>query len=103
MLFYFGFIFVFEIYCDGSLLNQDAKSKDYQDFLEKNILKLNFKSFTQVVILGSASFVPFMQLPAAQRRNIIEDLLDLQVFTTMNTILKEKIQINFETHVRYIN
>ena len=53
---------IFEIYCDGSLLNQDAKAKDYQDFLEKNILKLNFKSFTQVVILGSASFVPFMQL-----------------------------------------
>jgi DNA repair exonuclease SbcCD ATPase subunit len=68
--------------------------RDYQEFLERNILKINYKSFCQVVILGSASFVPFMQLPAAQRRNIIEDLLDLQVFTTMNTILKEKIQIN---------
>jgi DNA repair exonuclease SbcCD ATPase subunit len=68
--------------------------KDYQEVLEKNILKINYKSFCQVVVLGSASFVPFMQLPAAQRRAIIEDLLDLQVFTTMNTLLKEKIQDN---------
>ena len=82
---------VFEIYCDGSLLNQDAKAKDYQDFLEKNILKLNFKSFTQVVILGSASFVPFMQLSASDRRLIIEDLLDIQIFSSMNVVVKDKL------------
>jgi DNA repair exonuclease SbcCD ATPase subunit len=68
--------------------------RDYQEVLEKNVLKINYKSFCQVVILGSASFVPFMQLPASQRRAIIEDLLDLQVFTTMNTLLKEKVQDN---------
>ena len=85
---------IFEVYVNGSMINQNAEMRDYQEFLERNILKINYKSFCQVVILGSASFVPFMQLPAAQRRNIIEDLLDLQVFTTMNTILKEKIQIN---------
>lgn len=85
---------VFEVYCNDNLLNQSAEMKDYQDVLEKNILKINYKSFCQVVILGSASFVPFMQLPAAQRRAIIEDLLDLQVFTTMNALLKEKVQDN---------
>lgn len=85
---------IFEVYCNGSLLNQSAEMRDYQEVLEKNILKINYKSFCQVVILGSASFVPFMQLPAAQRRAIIEDLLDLQVFTTMNTLLKEKVQEN---------
>jgi DNA repair exonuclease SbcCD ATPase subunit len=85
---------VFEVYCNGSLLNQSAEMKDYQEHLEKHIIKINYKSFCQVVILGSASFVPFMQLPAAQRRAIIEDLLDLQVFTTMNTLLKEKVQQN---------
>lgn len=81
---------VFEIYCNSLLLNQDAAAKDYQDVLEKNILKLNFKSFTQVVILGSASFVPFMQLSAADRRAIIEDLLDIQIFSSMNGILKDR-------------
>ena len=81
---------VFEIYLNDVLLNQDAASKDYQEVLEKNILKLNYKSFTQVVILGSASFVPFMQLSAADRRTIIEDLLDIQIFSSMNTIVKEK-------------
>ena len=85
---------IFEVYCNGSLLNQSAEMRDYQEVLEKNILKINYKSFCQVVILGSASFVPFMQLPAAQRRAIIEDLLDLQVFTTMNTLLKDKVQEN---------
>ncbi len=74
---------VFEIYIDGKLLNQDAAAKDYQEVLEKNILKLNFKSFTQIVILGSASFTPFMQLSAADRRGIIEDLLDIQQVSTM--------------------
>jgi len=81
---------VFEIYCNNDLLNQDSKSKDYQEQLEKSILKLNFKSFTQVVILGSASFVPFMQLSPADRRAIIEDLLDIQICSSMNAILKEK-------------
>lgn len=82
---------IFEIYQNDKLLNQDAESKDYQQVLEKQILKINHKSFCQVVILGSASFVPFMQLSAAHRREIIEDLLDLQIFTTMNSLLKDKI------------
>ena len=81
---------VFEIYCNDVLMNQDAASKDYQEVLEKKILKLNFKSFTQVVILGSASFVPFMQLSPADRRTIIEDLLDIQIFSSMNGLVKEK-------------
>ena len=81
----------FEIYCNDELVNQDAAIKDYQKVLEQQILKLNYKTFTQVVILGSASFVPFMQLPAGQRREVIEDILDIRVFSTMNTILKNKI------------
>jgi DNA repair exonuclease SbcCD ATPase subunit len=85
---------VFEVYCNDNLVNQSAEMRDYQEVLEKSVLKINYKSFCQVVILGSASFVPFMQLPASQRRAIIEDLLDLQVFTTMNTLLKEKVQDN---------
>jgi DNA repair exonuclease SbcCD ATPase subunit len=82
---------LFEIYCDSILVNQDAKAKDYQEHLEKFILKLNYKSFTQVVILGSASFVPFMQLSPGDRRGIIEDLLDIQIFSSMNSIVKNKI------------
>jgi DNA repair exonuclease SbcCD ATPase subunit len=82
---------VFEIYCDGELLNQDAAAKDYQEILEKSILKLNYKSFTQIVILGSASFTPFMQLSASDRRAIIEDLLDIQIFSTMNGIVKDRL------------
>lgn len=85
---------VFEIYQDDVLLNQNAANRDYQDFLERFILKLNFKSFTQIVILGSASFTPFMQLTAADRRSIIEDLLDIQIFSTMNSILKTKVVDN---------
>lgn len=81
---------IFEIYVDGDLINQDAAARDYQKYLEESILKLNFKSFTQIVILGSASFTPFMQLPAATRREIIEDILDIQIFTTMNVVLKDK-------------
>lgn len=84
---------VFEIHCNGQLLNQDAASRDYQEILEKQILKLNFKSFTQIVILGSASFVPFMQLSASDRRLIIEDLLDIQIFSSMNSIVKERLAI----------
>ena len=85
---------VFEIYQNGELLNQDAAARDYQEILEKTILKLNYKSFTQIVILGSASFVPFMQLSASDRRAIIEDLLDIQIFSTMNGILKDKLSNN---------
>jgi len=81
---------IFEIYCNGAMVNQDAKVKDYQEQLEKFILKLNYKSFTQVVILGSASFVPFMQLAPGDRRTIIEDLLDINIFSSMNSIVKEK-------------
>jgi DNA repair exonuclease SbcCD ATPase subunit len=87
---------IFEIYCDGELLNQDASSRDYQEYLEKFILKLNYKSFTQIVILGSASFTPFMQLSASDRRSIIEDLLDIQIFSTMNGLVKDKLSINKE-------
>ena len=87
---------LFEVYCNDTLVNQSAEMRDYQEYLEKNILKINYKSFCQVVVLGSASFVPFMQLPAAQRRTIIEDLLDLQVFTTMNNLLKDNVQENAE-------
>ena len=83
---------VFEIFCDGTLLNQDSSSKDYQEHLEKFILKMNYKSFTQIVILGSASFTPFMQLTSADRRVVIEDLLDIQIFSVMNIIAKQKLQ-----------
>lgn len=81
---------VFEIWCNGEMMNQDAALRDYQKHLEEHILKLNYRSFTQIVILGSASFTPFMQLSAAHRREIIEDLLDIKIFSTMNDVLKEK-------------
>lgn len=81
---------IFEVYLEDKLLDQDAKAKDYQEFLEKFILKINYKSFTQVVILGSASFVPFMQLSPSDRRAIIEDLLDIGIFSSMNGVVKEK-------------
>ena len=81
---------IFEIYCNDVLLNQDAASRDYQKYLEESILKLNYKSFTQIVILGSASFTPFMQLSLGNRREIIEDILDIQIFTVMNAVLKDK-------------
>jgi DNA repair exonuclease SbcCD ATPase subunit len=85
---------IFEIYCNNKLVNQDAASRDYQEYLERFILKLNYKSFTQIVILGSASFVPFMQLSTADRRSIIEDLLDIQIFSTMNSVLKDNTALN---------
>ena len=85
---------VFEIHQNGNLINQSADSADYQEMLEKNVLKMNHKSFSQIVVLGSASFVPFMQLSAAHRREIIEDLLDIQIFTTMNTLLKDRVAQN---------
>ncbi len=83
-----------EIWKNGTLVNQDAASRDYQAYLEKNILNLNYKSFNQIVVLGSATYVPFMELPAHARREIIEDLLDIQVFSTMNNLLKEKVSNN---------
>jgi DNA repair exonuclease SbcCD ATPase subunit len=81
---------VFEIYLNDEMINQDAASRDYQKYLEEHVLKLNYKSFTQIVILGSASFTPFMQLPTGHRREVIEDLLDIKIFSTMNEVLKEK-------------
>ena len=81
---------VFEIWVNDEVMNQDAAVRDYQKVLEQQILKLNYKTFTQVVILGSASFVPFMQLPTTQRREVIEDILDIKIFSTMNSLLKEK-------------
>jgi DNA repair exonuclease SbcCD ATPase subunit len=87
---------VFQIYCEDKMVNQDAAAKDYQEHLEKNILRMNYKSFTQVVILGSASFVPFMQLSANDRRSVIEDLLDIQIFSAMSTVIKNRLQVNKE-------
>lgn len=85
---------IFEIWKNNELLNQDASARDYQAYLEDNILKMNYKSFGQVVVLGSSTFVPFMQLPAQHRREVIEDLLDIQIFSTMNNLLKEKTVTN---------
>lgn len=92
----------FEIYCDGNFLNQEADSRDYQKFLEESILKLNYKSFTQIVILGSASFTPFMQLPPSHRREIIEDLLDIRIFTSMNQLLKDR-QSQLKDRIRQLD
>ena len=85
---------IFEIIRDGTALNQDAMSRDQQEMLETSIIKMNQKSFCQIVVLGLANFTPFMQLPAAQRRQVIEDLLDIQIFSVMNTLLKERITQN---------
>jgi DNA repair exonuclease SbcCD ATPase subunit len=90
---------IFEIYQDGVLINQDASVRDYQDYLERFIVKLNYKSFTQIVILGSASFTPFMQLSASDRRAIIEDLLDIQIFSTMNGLVRERLSVNKENTI----
>ncbi len=86
----------FVIYCNGQPWDEDSKAVDQQKNLEQNILKMNFKSFTQIVVLGSSTFVPFMRLPGAQRREIIEDILDIQVFSVMNMKLKDKIRENRE-------
>lgn len=80
---------IFEIWVNGNMINQESHSRDYQKLLETNILKLNHKSFHQVVVLGSSNFVPFMQLSAYHRREVIEDLLDISVFSKMNSVLKE--------------
>ena len=87
----------FEIWQNGSMINQDAAAKDYQVYLEKHILKLTHKSFSQIVVLGSSTFVPFMQLSSMHRREVIEDLLDLQIFSLMNNLLKDKMHENEET------
>jgi DNA repair exonuclease SbcCD ATPase subunit len=83
---------LFEIWGNGSVLDQSAAALDQQKWLEQNVLKMNYKSFTQIVILGSSTFVPFMQLSAANRREVIEDLLDIKIFSSMNTVIKEKIR-----------
>jgi len=85
---------IFEVYQDDILLNQEAHAKDYQDVLEKQILKLNHKSFCQVVVLGSSSFIPFMQLPTNHRKEVIEDLLDIGIFSIMGSLLKDRASEN---------
>lgn len=93
---------IFEIRLNGKLLNQESHSRDYQKMLETNILKLNHKSFHQVVVLGSSNFIPFMQLGAAARREVIEDLLDIRVFAKMNVLVKER-QIKLRDSIRDID
>ena len=87
----------FEIWVDGVMLNQNAAAADQQKYLENNILKLNYKSFTQIVVLGSSSFVPFMQLSNTHRREVIEDLLDIKIFSAMNSVVKDKIRKSRES------
>ena len=87
---------VFQIYRDGTALDQAASANDQQKYLEQTILKMNYKSFTQIVILGSSNFVPFMQLPASGRREVIEDILDIKIFSTMSTIMREKLRVQKE-------
>ena len=84
---------IFEIWRNGKFLDQSSAALDQQKWLEQNVLKMNYKSFTQIVILGSSTFVPFMQLPAAHRREVIEDLLDIKIFSSMNNLIKEKIRL----------
>ena len=92
----------FEIYCNGQLWNQESSVNEQQKNFEQNVLKMNYKSFTQIVVLGSSTFIPFMKLPGGQRRDIIEDILDIQVFSTMNVLLKDKMRDNND-EVRDIN
>lgn len=91
---------IFEIYCDNILINQNAASKDYQEYLEKYILKVNYNSFINVVILGAARYKPFMSVTTAEKRNIIEELLDIQIFSTMNVLVKDRIS---KVKEEYIN
>ncbi len=88
---------IFQIYLDGDMLNQNATVRDYQEQLEKHILKMNFRSFTQVAILGSANFVPFMQLKAVERRKLVEDLLDISIFSTMQDLLRQRVSSHAES------
>jgi len=83
---------IFEIHRNGSMMNQSSAANDQQKWLEQNVVKMNYKSFTQIVILGSSAFVPFMQLSGSNRREVIEDLLDIRIFSAMNLIIKEKIR-----------
>src|SRR6056300_734688 len=83
---------IFEIWRNDAALDQSAAALDQQKWLEQNVLKMNYKSFTQIVIFGSSTFVPFMQLSAAHRREVIEDLLDIKIFSSMNSLIKEKIR-----------
>ena len=92
----------FELYVNDTLVNQDATMRDYQDHLESNILKMSYRSFTQVAILGSANFTPFMQLRSVERRKLVEDLLDITIFSTMQDILKKKVT-NHNVEVRETN
>ena len=85
---------IFEIYLNGKMYNQDANVRDYQKYLEQQILKLNYRSFTQVVILGSSTFIPFMQLKSRHRREVVEEILDIQIFSLMNMLLKQKLKVN---------
>jgi len=82
----------FEIYINGKMYNQDANARDYQKYLEQQILKLNYRSFTQVVILGSSTFIPFMQLKARHRREVVEEILDIQIFSLMNMLVKQRMK-----------
>ena len=93
---------VFEIYINGKMYNQDANVRDYQKYLEQQILKLNYRSFTQVVILGSSTFIPFMQLKARHRREVVEEILDIQIFSLMNMLLKQKLK-SIAEHQRDVN
>jgi len=87
---------IFEIYRNDTLLNQSANANDQQKWLEQNVVKMNYKSFTQIVVLGSSTFVPFMQLTATNRREVIEDLLDIKIFSSMNNIIRDKIRVEKE-------
>ena len=87
---------VFDIEVNGNLLHKEADDRSNQKILEENILKVNYKSFTQIVILGSSTFVPFMQLTTANRREVIEDLLDIRIFSAMNGLIKDRIRTQKE-------
>ena len=93
---------IFEIYRDGNILDQAASANDQQKYLEQTILKMNYKSFTQIVILGSSNFTPFMQLPISGRREVIEDILDIKVFSTMNNIIKDQLR-RYKEDVKVLN
>ena len=93
---------IFEIYINGKMYNQDANVRDYQKYLEQQILKLNYRSFTQVVILGSSTFIPFMQLKARHRREVVEEILDIQIFSLMNMLLKQRLK-NISDDIRDID
>ena len=84
---------IFEIHRNGSVMDQFSSANDQQKWLEQNVIKMNYKSFTQIVILGSSTFVPFMQLTSSHRREVIEDLLDIKIFSSMNNLIKDKIRL----------